>query len=142
MIKIISERHIEYRTIFELQFDLKGWDKGDGYSFPLINGNTEVVPCKQDENTLDYVPCSEEECPWWENYLKVKNNIERYEEPYISKLAYSYIVPAKAICYCGNEIYLNGDRMGVCQCSKCGRRYNMFGQKLNDPDTWEEDYEY
>lgn len=137
MIKIISERHREFKTSFELCFDLKGEPAGNGYAFPLFKGSTKVIPCKEDMETLEYIPCAEEECPWWENYIKVKDDRENYEEPYIHKDSYSWIEPAKAICYCGNEIYLDDEYMGACECPHCGRWYNMFGQELNRPEMWE-----
>lgn len=30
--------------------------------------------------------------------------------------------------------------MGACQCPKCGKWYNIFGQALLDPEFWEDDY--
>ena len=137
MIKIISERHTVTHTTFSLDFELKE-DRGSGYSFPLMNGNTIPIPCKKDENNpSEYIPCSEEECTWWKNYLSVKDDREHYEEPFVRKFEYTYTEPAKALCYCGEEIYLTDEYMGACQCPECGRWYNMFGQKLNRPEMWE-----
>lgn len=142
MIKMISLRHKKTHTRFELQFNLKGEPKGNGYGFPLINGNTIPVPCKEDEsNPSEYIPCLEDECPWWENYLRVKDDKEHYEEPYVQKISNSWMEPAKGICECGETVYLTDEYLGACECPNCGRWYNMFGQELNNPETWIDEYE-
>ena len=46
---------------------------------------------------------------------------------------------AHGTCSCGNEVELWDQYMGACQCEKCGRWYNLFGQELVAPEYWEED---
>ena len=41
-------------------------------------------------------------------------------------------------CDCGNEVELWDQYMGACQCEKCGKWYNLFGQELVEPKYWEE----
>lgn len=42
-------------------------------------------------------------------------------------------------CKCGETVYLVNQYMGACQCPKCGKWYNLFGQELLPPCAWEED---
>ena len=37
-------------------------------------------------------------------------------------------------------VYLYDRYRAACQCPKCGRWYNLFGQELLPPEMWEEDY--
>ena len=46
---------------------------------------------------------------------------------------------AHGTCSCGHEVELWDQYMGACQCEKCGRWYNLFGQELVAPEYWEED---
>ena len=43
-------------------------------------------------------------------------------------------------CRCGETVYLHDQYRAACQCQKCGRWYNLFGQELLPPEMWEEDY--
>ncbi|MCR4671950.1 MAG: hypothetical protein K5637_01770 [Lachnospiraceae bacterium] len=52
-----------------------------------------------------------------------------------------YIEPAHGRCSCGEEVELNEQYRGACQCPGCGRWYNIFGQSLIDPEYWEDDEE-
>lgn len=140
MLKMISQRHRETYSQLRLQFDLKGEPKGNGYSFPLLNKYEPPMPCKQkDDGSLEYIECSENECLWWKNYLKVKDDREHYNEPYIYEDKHSWIEPAKGICYCGETVYLTDEYMGACECRNCGQWYNLFGQEINNPSEWEEE---
>ena len=47
---------------------------------------------------------------------------------------------AHGTCICGNEVELWDSYLGACQCEKCGRWYNLFGQELLPPENWEEEY--
>lgn len=47
---------------------------------------------------------------------------------------------AHGICSCGNEVELYDLYYGACQCEKCGKWYNLFGQELMPPENWEEEY--
>jgi hypothetical protein len=43
---------------------------------------------------------------------------------------------AHGTCECGEEVYLQNEYMGACECPNCGRWYNLFGQELNPVNTW------
>ena len=44
--------------------------------------------------------------------------------------------PASGICHCGERIELYNEYLGGCECPKCGQWWNIFGQELNNPETW------
>lgn len=39
-------------------------------------------------------------------------------------------------CECGETVTLYNQYLGACECPKCGRWYNIWGQELNPPHTW------
>ena len=39
-------------------------------------------------------------------------------------------------CHCGKEIELYNEYLGACECPRCGKWYNIWGQELNNPSTW------
>jgi hypothetical protein len=101
--------------------------------FPLLNGKgTEPVPCTQGKEVS---VCKEEECTWWNNYIKAKEDETLYSEE--DKIEWSWTEPAVAICECGKEITLDYDAQ---ECEHCGRLHNLFGQELLPRHMWEEDY--
>lgn len=46
--------------------------------------------------------------------------------------------PAIGKCKCGTHVELINQYMGAFQCPECGRWYNVFGQALNPPTSWED----
>ncbi len=72
------------------------------------------------------------------NYEDDLRHPERY--PYcfnaVHKIPHRYSEPAKGTCECGERIELYSQYMGACECPKCGRWYNVFGQEMNPPRTW------
>lgn len=54
----------------------------------------------------------------------------------VRKYTHSIREPAKGTCKCGERIELVNQHMGACECPKCGRWWNVFGQELNPPETW------
>lgn len=52
---------------------------------------------------------------------------------------------AHGTCVCGEEVELYDQYRGACECPKCGRWYNIFGQSLLPPEQWadaDDDYDY
>lgn len=47
-----------------------------------------------------------------------------------------YTEPNTGECECGEVIELYNQYLGACECPKCGRWYNIWGQELNPPHTW------
>lgn len=117
----------EYYTAisYELCFD-DGCNNGYGF------------PCDENGKLLD----GTNECAM-ENYkfcMENPNKFVRYNK--VIKHERRTWNDPHGTCFCGNEVYLYNDYQGACQCEKCGRWYNLFGQELLPPDQWEDDYEY
>ena len=132
MAKIIKQR--ERKT--HISYDLNFYEKATNevvWGFPLLNGKgTEPVPCTFDRKEK---PCTEEECTWWGNYIKAKEDETLYSEE--EKIEWSWVEPAIAICECGKEITLDYDAQ---ECEHCGRLHNILGQELLPRHMWEENY--
>ena len=116
----------KYYTIkeYELVFD-------DGYN------NGYAFPCDANGNLLQ----SEEENPCahanMRRCLEHPEKFVRFNK--IIKYERSVRDNAHGTCVCGNEVELWDSYLGACQCEKCGRWYNLFGQELLPPENWEED---
>lgn len=58
----------------------------------------------------------------------------------IREYPFDYTEDDIGICKCGGEVILDRENnyYGAVQCPECGRWYNLFGQELNDPSTWDD----
>ncbi len=114
---------------YELNFWYKD-DPGAGFGFPC-NERGEILA---DEMTKEAV----------ENYEWCMAHPERFGTfNHLSTRVDYYKPNAHGTCVCGEEVELYDQYMGACECPKCGRWYNLFGQSLLPPDQWEnEEYAY
>lgn len=125
MIKIIRERNYIHKKFYTYDFN---FDRNGGFSFPC-NSLGEVFIKNLTEDGF-------------KNYEWCKTHLEEFESYGIIEHKKSYAEPAIGKCICGQEVILEEQYMGACQCSKCGQWYNIYGQSLIDPEFWEEDYDY
>ena len=131
MAEIIQERELKTHTKVELCFYKKDTDEV-WYGFPMMDG--EIVPCRESEIPNVYEKCTEDDCPWWENYLDVKDNEEFYSK--VETHSWNWYEPAIALCdKCKGRVYL-ASHTNVCD--GCGELYNLFGQHLLPYHMWEE----
>ena len=108
---------VEYELLFYVE-------RGGGLAFPCDeNGNVDV------ENM--YPPAKR-------NYENAMKHPEKY--PYawnkVHKYTRSYRENPSGVCNCGNRIDLYNEYLGGCECPHCGQWWNLFGQELNNPETW------
>ena len=122
MLKIIKERELKEETYYTYDFNR---NDGSGFTFPCdFTGKIQLNKC----NEKSYEFCIKNKKDFiWHGIVEHNN---RYWESAIGK------------CSCGEKVILEAQYMGACQCSKCGRWYNIFGQSLLDPEFWEDNYEY
>jgi hypothetical protein len=126
MIDIIKPRQPETYTEYAIIFTD---DELSGYSFP----------CDKDGNIKFASECA------IKNYELALTQKERFTKAYneLETRVHNYTAPAIARCHCGAKIALENEYQGACECEKCGRWYNLFGQELIHPDGWEDDdYDY
>lgn len=122
--KIIKERQYKIHKEFRRDFTIVGEEQGNGYSFPCLPGG---FPDINDEN-----------CEYWIKHFEYCiNHPEEYIDEGVVVAEWNYEEPAIGLCSCGNEVELTDEYLGACQCNKCGQWYNIFGQKLIDPEFWE-----
>lgn len=125
MLKDIVERKSEEKFYFRLEFDLIE-DPTAGLSFDCdAQGNVKITNEAAQEN-YDYAVA----------------HPEKYHQPQVRKIKYLDVEPAHGKCECGETVYLQNQYMGACQCPKCEQWYNLFGQELNPPEMWNEDFGY
>ena len=114
-----TEEIVEYELIFYV-------DRTGGLAFPCdekgnVNRNDLMEPAIKN---LDYALAHPEHYPYAWN--KVEKNVRHYRNP------------ASGICNCGERIDLRNEYLGACECPYCGQWWNLFGQELNNPETWDE----
>lgn len=114
----------QYRTItrYQLVFDD---GRNNGYAFP----------CDKDGNFSENLnPCA------MESYRRCMENPDKFVRfNKIVETKHRVKDEAHGTCSCGNEVYLYNEYHGACQCEKCGKWYNLFGQELLPPTEWEEE---
>lgn len=119
--KIIREKMLKKHIEYTYNFDI---DNDGGYAFPC----TEAGKILMDEIGEEAL----------KNLLWCFSNLDKFIcKPYVKKYSWSYYEPALAQCTCGQKFELEDEYMGACQCPKCGAWYNLFGQRLLDPEFWE-----
>lgn len=107
------------RVWYELTFD-------DGHN------NGFSFPCDKDGNLAsDMNDSAKENYEWclahpseFERYNKVVEYKQRYKEN------------NSGTCDCGKQIELFNQYLGACECPNCGRWWNVWGQRVKNPDTW------
>lgn len=98
-------------------------DSGSGFSFPC-DENKKLLPDLTDAAKKNYEWCMAhpEEFPFWFNGLeKFTRHIRECPQ---------------GVCECGERLVLWDEYLGACECPRCKRWYNLFGQELNHPSTW------
>lgn len=96
----------------------------NGFGFPCTEAG-ELLPDLSEDAKRNYQFCMENPQKFVRFNKVVRQN-------------FSYRENNRGQCECGNRFELIGFHAGACQCDKCGRWYNIFGQELLPPDQWEE----
>lgn len=124
MAKIIKERE----RVEQISYCHEFWYGTGGFSFD----------CDKDGNLLEDLPdCAKEN---YQKCVEGKGDFAKYKYRGVIERKHTYSEPAVLKCDCGCEMELTGSYMGADECPKCGQWYNMFGQRLNPPSMWQEDY--
>lgn len=115
----------EVKTIVEFHIVFDNGEGTAGFWFPCDPSGkiSEEMPEEAKAN-YEYCMAHPEEYSRW-------NEIERMEREYRE--------PGHGTCICGTEVEMYNQYYGACQCPKCGRWYNLFGQSLVPPEQWEHD---
>ena len=122
-LKIIKEREPKEIITYSLDFDYKD-DSGGGFTFPC-NQHGEILRDEMPQTAIaNYIRC-------------MRDN--RLTSPYIRTHRNHWVEPAIGKCVCGEQVLLENQYMGACQCPKCGQWYNIYGQSLIPPEYWEDD---
>ena len=122
MIEIIKEPYTEYTEYYTLDYERKD-DIGCDFTFP----------CDKSGVIKNLNPAAAESLQF------CKDHLEYFHEPRVIKHKDSYRHGITGKCHCGQIFELESHYMGACSCPKCDQWYNLFGQELNPPATWEED---
>lgn len=124
MLRNVTQAEWKTNYWFELVFD-DGRNNGFGF------------PCDASGNILPGLP---EAALTNLAYAKAHpEKFERYNE--VVRYKNDYREPGRGTCSCGNTVVLENQYLGACQCSKCGKWYNLYGQELLPPECWEDDYD-
>ena len=121
MIKNYKPSHIETSVEYGLRFFS---DCDGGYEFPC-NSDGSLLPMADEAKA---------------NYEWAMQNPDKFPYAFneVHKYTREYREPASGDCRCGEHVELFDEYLGACQCPKCGKWYNLFGQELVDPKYWED----
>lgn len=120
MLRNITSRQRRKIVEYEIQFM---YDRNGGFGFP----------CDENGNLLPMEDCAKA------NYDHCMAHPEEFDI-WNEQVSYVRYVTDNAVgtCICGVTVELWDQYMGACECPGCGRWYNLFGQELNPPETWED----
>ena len=122
MLRNYKPSHIE--TVVE--YGLRFFQHEDGgFEFPCDAQGNLLPMTGEAKANYTWAMQHPEHFPW--GY----NEVHRYDRQYRE--------PASGDCDCGEHVDLYDEYYGACQCPKCGKWYNLFGQELLPPDEWESD---
>lgn len=122
--KIIRKAHVEVEEEIRLEFD-------------LIEDRSACLSFDYDETAKQVILHNDAQR---ENYEYAISHPDKYHQGEVRTYTHKYKVPSVGKCDCGEEVQLVNEYMGACQCPSCERWYNLFGQPLNPPEMWEENY--
>lgn len=111
------------KTAYELQFYV---DNYGGFAFPC-DSEGNILADEMTQAAIDNY-----------NWCMDPANRDKFKGcfNYVHETFHSWREPNTGTCHCGNEMVLVSEYLGACECPNCGRWYNIFGQELNNPDTW------
>ena len=120
--KIIQERRTVLLEDYYIDFD---YGDGSGFRFPAtLSGNL----CEWD--MTEEAKRNYEWCMFHKELFEVWNEFHTNRRHYTE--------PAIGECICGQQVVLEDQYMGACECPKCHRWYNIYGQSLVNPMYWED----
>lgn len=122
MLKDIKRGELVEEISYGLQFME---DEFGGYEFPC-DSEGNLLPDINEAARKNYELCMQHP----EKYI-VYNEVHKRKT--------TYREPTTGLCSCGERVELWNQYYGACECPKCGKWYNLFGQELLPPDQWEED---
>ena len=124
MLKNITRAQMVTETNYLLYFDD---GHGNGYAFPCDENGT-VDTDMPEAATSNYEFCR-----------KHPDQFKRANQ--IKKVTCRYREEAHGTCDCGEKVYLVNEYYGACECDRCGKWYNLRGEEIQSPETWEEELE-
>lgn len=119
MLSNIQNSEYESETSYERVFDD---GTGNGFWFPCFEDG-KLKPDMSNDAMTNFNWCMENP-DLFVRFNKIVSTTRRFR------------VPAHGRCSCGNEVYLQDEYYGACQCEKCGKWYSLSGQELLPPDQW------
>lgn len=123
MIKNYVRAQRKTRTTFELVYDD---GQGSGFGFPCDQSGNLLIAEMSECGMANYQDCVAHP----ERYVRA-GEVVRYCNTYTEN--------AHGTCICGAEVELQDQYYEACQCARCGRWYNLYGQSLLPPEQWKID---
>ncbi len=117
--KDFKQGELVEKVWYELTFDD---GRNNGFSFPC-DKNGKVSDDINDAAKKNY----EYALAHPEKFVRYNKVVEWKQE---------YRENNSGTCDCGETIELYNEYLGGCECPNCGRWWNIWGQRLNNPDTW------
>lgn len=115
----------EYKPFEENWINFKRISTGEvEWGFPLLNGpGANPVPCVKSSEGV-YIPCQEDDCPWWSNYRRISEDTSFLMES--ETITRTYWEPPVLLCDCGEQMVLACNTQ---ECRGCGKVYDRKGRE-------------
>ena len=121
MLKDITRARIVTEISYMLFFD-------DGH------GNGYAFPCDEKGGVNNDMPEAA-----MENLEFCRQHPEQFKRAgAVKTVTSSYREEAHGTCSCGQKVFLVNEYHGACECARCGKWYNLFGQEILPPEEWDE----
>lgn len=119
---------IQRKPVEVIEFSIEFTDEtGSGYSFPCDSAGNVQLDNDAARRNYEWALAHSEMFPVQFNEFTRRTR--------------TYTENAHGTCVCGAEVELYDQYRGACQCPKCERWYNLFGQSLIPPQYWDDDGE-
>lgn len=105
------------------------------YDYDYGNGSGFSFPC----DARGHIYKDQLSMAALDNLEFCKENTHVFEWYGVRTVKSVYTKPATGECSCGNLVELWNQYHGACQCERCGRWHNLFGQELIPPEYLEDD---
>lgn len=127
MSRLIQQAHRAENHNHNLEFRSIA-DPGGGYAFPC---DERGIILKQGMG----------EAAWHSLGAALEGVGQKYLPATVERYTNRYWEPAIVQCDCGAkvEVHVTSGEYNYAGCEKCDRHYNMSGQLLNHPNTWDEE---
>lgn len=124
LVDLMLKNLVPRETVELVEHTIEFTENGSGFSFKATPTGEVILENKDQEANYQFAIAHPE--LFTDEYNKFRTRRRHYTEN------------AHGTCTCGAQVELYNQYQGACQCPRCDRWYNLFGQELISPEYWED----